>query len=295
MKKHYKNLLAVALSMVSICADAASYDIMAWGLKPTVESSPYVTSLRIGCNGTPQSCISAYKPQPKIKYIAISFEKPNDADETLKRASEYSTLSLSNPQLHEIDIDDFMAFMGNINGRDKGAYLVDLTSRVKSKNPKLNFGITLYEDQVARIHKEVDAIPVEARNKIDRVALYLHFRQNWDKYQQYVADTKRLFPNARIYGGVYHYDRRDYIACGQGDKRKCTATEENDLFQRSLELQKQMLQAGQLAGLELYPGAIGTEDTWPEWSSPALCASDRLSDCVSASKNMGRKTLQMLK
>lgn len=282
-------------SIVSVAAYGASFDIMAWGAKPTEEAAPYVTSLRYGCVDLPQSCISSYKPSAGIEYYAISFAKSTDPEGNLSRAAEYSALSLSNTQLREIDIDDFVAFMEKVDVKDKGGYLSKLIDLTKSKNPKLNFGITLYEDQIQRIERGNVDIPPDARKKIDRIALYLHYRQNWGRYQQYVASVRRIFPNAKIYGGVYHYDRRDYIACRQGDSRKCDESEEKDLFQKALVLQKQLLQGGQIQGLELYPGFIGDELSWRRWSDLRICASDRVGDCVQSSKSMGETTLRMLR
>ncbi|CAG2140562.1 hypothetical protein [Cupriavidus numazuensis] len=293
MRTWARTFLAAALSLVPLFAHAADYDIMAWGLEPTPDSASYVTSLRIGCSDDPRSCLSVYKPRPHLKYFAIAVSKPNNAHLVLQRAGEYSLRSLQIPQFRELGIDDFLEFLLKIDVPDKGAYMVDLLYRTKSRNPKLNFGITLYEDQIYR--KEIAAVPAEARNAVDRVALYLHYRENWEKYRDYVAEAKRLFPNARIYGGVYHYDRQDYMACAQGTKRKCTPEEESDLFLKSLALQRKMLQEGTLAGLELYPGFIGTEETWSGWSMPVLCKPERVKDCVSVSKKMGRETLDMFK
>lgn len=82
---------------------------------------------------------------------------------------------------------------------------------------------------------------------MDRVALYLHFRSNWEKYPEYVSETKKLFPNAVIYGGVYHYDRIDYLKCKQGGKDKCSKNDEFRLYQDALNLQLGLLKSKLLA------------------------------------------------
>lgn len=283
------------LASTTLACYAADRDVMAWGSKATDETTPFVTSLRFGCTDSPQSCIDTYKPSSRIKYYTISFAKFNDPTGNLERAEIYSSLSIANPKLREINIDDFMAFFDKINVPDRNSYLADLIDKTKSKNRNLNFGITLYEDQISTIGKKGSGLPEEIRKKIDRIALYLHYRQNWEKYPQYIAAIRQLFPNARIYGGVYHYDRRDYIGCRQGDSRKCSTTEEKELFQRALELQKKMLAAGQIQGLELYPGFIGNETSWSRWSEQSICGGARVPDCIQDSKDMGTTTLQLLK
>ncbi|MCR6477512.1 hypothetical protein NU688_15225 [Variovorax sp. ZS18.2.2] len=285
-------LLAASATLVS----AADRDIMAWGAAPTNEAAPFVTSLRIGCTMEPSACIALYKPAPRIKYITIPFGQADKPDLVMQRAAVYSKLSLEHPVLKEVSVDDAWSFMRRANVPDKGKYINELIDAVKSANPKLQFGVTFYEDEIDQVKKNPANLPADARAKVDRVALYLHFRSNWTNYREYVAETKMLFPNAAIFGGVYHYDRIDYLKCKQGGTEKCSKTEEFELYKDALKLQLAMLKSKELAGLELYPGYLGAEDKWSGWKDiPQTCDSDRKNDCISNSRTMSKDTIQLLK
>ncbi|KPU94689.1 hypothetical protein APR50_10425 [Variovorax paradoxus] len=295
MKRLLRTAAAALLAASALIASAADRDIMAWGTAATDEAAPFVTSLRIGCTMEPSACIASYKPAPGIKYITIPFGQADKPDLVMQRASIYSKLSLEHAVLKEVSIDDAWSFMRRANVPDKGKYINDLIDAVKSANPKLQFGVTFYEDEIDQVKKNSANLPADARAKVDRVALYLHFRSNWEKYPEYVSETKKLFPNAVIYGGVYHYDRIDYLKCKQGGKDKCSKNDEFRLYQDALNLQLGLLKSKAIGGLELYPGFLGAEDKWWGWSDSAMCDQRRKSECIENSKIMSNDTVRALR
>lgn len=268
---------------------------MAWGSKPTEAAAPYVNSVRMGCTDAPSDCIAAYKPTPGVEFFSIAFGKASDPVSTLERAKIYSKLSLKNPLLKEVSIDDLWGFLYQVHVQDKAEYIRSLIAAVKSENKALKFGVTLYENEIEKIQKAPETLPLDARDKVDRVALYLIYRGNWSNYAAYVAEAKQLFPNAKIYAGVYHYDRSDYIECRQGGKKKCSDDEELSMFNSALQTQIKLLKAKEIDGLELYPGFLGDEKEWGAWKNKDLCASLRIDRCITNSRSMAKETLQLLK
>ena len=88
-----------------------------------------------------------------------------------------------------------------------------MIANIKSKNPNLKFGVTVYADQLT--HKIVtsstwlyhgitfQSVPASVLAKIDNVHLFVHHREEASTYATAVATAKRIFPNARIFAGAY--------------------------------------------------------------------------------------------
>lgn len=296
MPRMNRNLRAVIWALVAAFipyAHAAEREVMAWGI-PTSEGAPYVTASRIGCSGEPTSCMKVIVPAPNIRYYALAVDVPKDPEGMVARAGAYSKMSLNAPLLWEIGIDDAWTYINKVKVSDKGRHISELIEATKSENSHLQFGITLYEDEIAKLQANTDWFPAAARGKVDRVALYLHHRANWKNYQAYVSQTRAMFPNARIFGGVYHYDRIDYLSCFEGKKEKCTTKEELAFFDDLLRIQVDMVRRSDLSGLELYPGFIGRENSWKAWADPKICAESRKVECIANSQEMSRQTIQKL-
>lgn len=268
---------------------------MAWGTKPTEKATPFVNELRHACHGDPQTCVQRVQETQQIKLISIAFTQSNEAQGNLEKAATYSHISLSNRELGEIGVDDFFSFMEKVKTPEKSGYLDRLIEAAKSENKKLKFGITVYEDELEKIQNNKKLFPKEVLSKIDRVALYLHYRKNGKDFSSYTQTAKTIFPNAEIYGGVYHYDRRDYISCAQNSAEKCSEKEEIDLYAETLRLQLSLLKKKELSGLELYPGFLGNEASWPAWSTGRTCAPDRKSKCIENSNEMSSETIRQFK
>ncbi len=294
MNRNLRAIAAAFLAVFATHAPAADRDVMAWG-RPTPEGAPYVTSVRIGCSGEPSSCMKVVTPAPGIRYYALAVGVPSAPDRTVSQAATYSRLSLDAPLLREIGLDDAWVYLSKSTAANKGQHISDVINATKSENPRLQFGITLYEDEIAKLQSKLEWFPADARAKVDRVALYLHYRASWKNYDTYVSQTRSMFPNAKVFGGVYHYDRIDYLSCKQGRSEKCSKKEELTFFDDLLGSQVEMLKRNQISGLELYPGFLGREGSWKSWADPKICSEARKEDCISNSREMSQQTIQKLK
>jgi hypothetical protein len=286
--------IATALVSTFVFGANPSFPVMAWGIRPTEQASPFVNELRYGCHAEPAECVERYKPTGSVRAIAIAFAQAVEPRQNIEKAKLFSELSVAHPVLKEIGVDDLFSFMKKLDVDDKGRYLEGLVDATKSSNQSLQFGITLYENEISSISDSETSFPKRVREKIDRVAFYLHYRKNFDKYEDYVNRLRALFPNAAIYGGVYHYDRVDYIGCSQKLPIKCTEDAEVTLYKETLELQVSLMKSKKLDGLEFYPGFLGNEDSWPAWSKRKICSESRRRKCVENTKEMTRETLQLL-
>jgi hypothetical protein len=213
-------------------------------------------------------------------------------------AAEYSKLSLSHPVVSELGIDDFVSTYYNLYksqpGQNSDQVINNVIDSLKSYNPSLKFGITVYEDQLGSPYIGDSKLSPSVRAKIDVVHLYLHFRYNAYGYSGYVAQAKQIFPNARIVAGSYAYDRIDYIVCSEGGTVHCSKEEELYLYRVSLQIQLHLLRSGAIEGLEFEPGSFGKEDSLFISSNPAICQPARQAECTSNTKNLRQVLLDEL-
>jgi len=247
-----------------------------------------VTLMRQGCSSSPDKCVQwmrASAEAQKVSRWALSVgQEPSSWPAT---ALEYSRLSLLDPVLVEVDIDDFVGALKAWNVTTDGradAVLADVSRNLKHYNPRLRFGVTIYEDELAS--PILAEIPIETRERVDRVSLYLHYRGNARKYASYVAQTRLLFSRAEIWAGSYAYDRISYLPCIQSDSRPCTEEEEIGLFRSSLQIQTELLRDGTIAGIEFYPGFFGKEEQWYGWDRKPICPPDRRQRCIDITRRM---------
>jgi hypothetical protein len=197
-------------------------------------------------------------------YNPAGIDKDVLAERLRENALLYSQLSLNVPELEEIGIDDFLDKYRNWFKKlpNPSQVLNTVIDNTKKYNPNLKFGITLYVHELGTDFAIEQKLPASIRNKIDYVHLFVLNRKNGLDYAAHVARTKQLFPHARIIGGVYPFDRIDYVPCDRKDssKQKCTPQQEIGLFKQTLEIQARLLRNGELYALEFYPGLFGMEE-----------------------------------
>ena len=272
-----------------IPCNAAGPEIVTWaGNTPEWNQRLGVTLMRQGCDLEPAACLRRLDDAAKAQRVTRwALAVKGDAAKVERDALDYSERSLTDGRLIEVDIDDFLGAMKSWHlstvGRANRA-VSTITRNVKLKNPRLRFGITLYEDELDS--KILAWIPSETRARVDRVSLYLHYRGNAKAYPGHVAEVRRLFPRAAIWAGSYAYDRIDYVPCEETGTRSCSVDEEIELYRESLAIQLDLLREETIAGIEFYPGFFGLEEKWTGWSNPRICRAERIRECVETTRRM---------
>jgi hypothetical protein len=262
---------------------AAAPEIVTWAANtPEWNQRLGVTLTRQGCSADPEGCLRSIRASAKSQQISRwALAVKREVNQWPDDALEYSQRSLSEPLIVAVDIDDFLGALKAWHVSTLGQanrVLDDVTRNLKYHNPRLRFGITLYEDELDS--PLIALIPVKTRERVDRVSLYLHYRANAGNYGGYVEDARRLFPRAEIWAGSYAYDRIDYLPCAESGSRPCGRDEEVKLFGDSLRIQLDLLRQGHLAGIEFYPGFFGREDQWHGWGIERICRPQRRRDCI---------------
>jgi hypothetical protein len=260
----------------------------AWVNQPEWNQALGVTVSRQGCSNPPAACVESAAKMAAAHHFKVMLAIPLKHSTAAEWASEYSRLSVDNPFLVEVGIDDFVdqyhALFSAASVRP-AALLHEVIGHLKSVNANLKFGATIYEEQLANPYLQDAKLPAETRLRFDYVHLYIHFRQDGLKYVDYVEQARQLFPNARIIAGSYAYDRRAYLPCTRSGK-PCSTAEELDLYRKSIEAQVQLLHSGSVDSIEFYPGYFGIEEKWPGWSNPRSCAPGDMAACVANTKTM---------
>jgi hypothetical protein len=269
--------------------------IMAWaGMSPDWQRQLHVSGLRVGCSGAPQSCIkylTSIRGPAKAYFLSILLKT-----ETVGYGAEYSALSRQVSNLQEIGLDDFVSqyyklYQGGASS--PSSLLNQFIDGIKSVNPNLRFGATIYEDDIGGEYLSDKDLPPALRAKFDVVHFFLHYRGDSPKYAEYVEQLKPIFPNAEIAGGLYPYDRISYLPClpkGQ----PCSEQQELDNFNDSLNTAVSLAQQGTISWIELFPGVFGHEADWGNWKNPKLCPG-RLDDCVANTKKMDGAVVAKIK
>lgn len=225
-------------------------------------------SCRVTRRNTPSKCVADVQanPTPGIQKYFLYLE--SNSPTLTADASAYSALTANVPAVESVGFDDFFAYYEPRYDQAGGGAIQTLSvviDNLKSANPRLKFGITLYENELDPVYNPyIDAthLPPSVKAKVDYVHLFLHYRANGPKFARYVAQAKAYFPNAKIIAGAYAYDRIDYFPCAQGDPAKtpCTQAQEIDDFKQALAIQRQLVLTHEVVGLEIYPGYFGAED-----------------------------------
>ncbi len=247
-----------------------------------------VTQTRQGCADTPATCLQFVGGVAASFHVKVFLAIKLDATNTAAAASDYSRLSLTAPYLAEVGIDDFVtqykALFSNTSIQP-ATVLSTVIGNLKSANPQLKFGGTIYEDELANAYLQDAKLPATIRAKFDYIHLYIHYRENGGNFQTYVQQARQIFPNAHIIAGSYAYDRRYYLPCHPGGQ-PCTAAEDNDLFVQSIALQADLLHAGIVDSIEFYPGYFGAESQWAGWNNSRECDPSDVPACIANTQGM---------
>lgn len=257
-----------------------------------------VTAFRMGCTDAPKSCLEevrSLKSSQKINRFSIMFDSAEFSPEKFRDfAWQYSKLSLKEPALIEIGLDDFVSLYSQVWNPDSNLSFEAVLEATRKVNPNLKFGITIYEDELSSQVLDDSSLPNRAKAKIDTVYLYLHYRENGKNFANYVKQAERIFQKAKIIAGSYAYDRIDYSLCSSEETSpKCTPEEEITLFKESIRLQADLLREGRISGIEFYPGFFGMEEQW-DWNDPETCRPERKAECIKNTKIMRQAALQAL-
>jgi len=279
----------------------ASMKIMVWGASsnsPQWNRDLHVQATRQGCSATPESCIASIEPMAKSSGLKVFLSILLTPQTSIDYARSYGQLSRGKPWLSEIGYDDFVAQYEKM-AKDIGPFaaqqhLQNAIESLKAANPNIKFGITLYEFELASPYLGDRRFPPALRAQVDYVHLYTAYRINAPSIATYLEDTRKLFPRAHIIGGLYAYDRQDYLPCGP-NTTKCTTTQEALLFARSVETEGALLKKGNIDWLELSPGFFGHEADISDWKSdPRSCLPQRLPECISNTIALREKMLSIL-
>jgi hypothetical protein len=170
-----------------------------------------------------------------------------------------------------------------------------ISSNLKSRSAKVQFGVTIYQDQL--ITGEFDKLQLSeaARQGIDIVHLFPHYRKERKSVTDYVAEAKRVFPNAKVILGVYAYDRREYLPCAAGTHVACSSQEEVNLFDQVFREDLKIADSGAVAGIEFFPGSFGGEDSWKGWEAARACKQGERAVCVQNTVAMREKVREDMK
>lgn len=271
--------------------------MMAWGINTDQGKRIGVNEIRVGCYRGPEYCLKNISSLPLdgIRKVSIAFVRHENAGNAIRDAQLYSAQAGSLDVVRELSIDDFFDFASTLPRSAAADYLGKTIDAVKGASGKLDFGITVYEDELLAISSSQDIFPFSVRGRIDRVALYLHYRNSVKKYAELIDLVRGIFPNAKLYLGVYNYDRRDYISCGKSTGKLCTDSDELSLFSLAFREQMNLFRQGKVDGLEFYPGNFGNEDSWEGWKDDRLCSRSRKKACVRNSVEMNSNIIKEFK
>ncbi len=289
---------AVLLIVPSVMGGPGSDKVITWGGNtPEWNRALHLGALRLGCSDPPSSCAGYSQQMSRSQGVdKIFLSIALNAEKTPVYVREYSRLTLSHPEIYEIGLDDFVGQCDKLNMTlpALSAFLAQVTHDLKGANPKLNFGITVYEDELNSGHLPLADLDEQFRKSVDFVHLYPHYRQEKQSFSAASQQALKIFPQAKIIAGVYAYDRRDYVPCTRENSTPCTNDQEVDLFTQSFKERLAMLGSGEVQWIEFYPGSFGEEAKWPSWTSPRICKPERFQECLSntnAMREMVRKIL----
>lgn len=248
-----------------------------------------ISGLRMGCSAEPANCLKAaaskveHHPETKV-FLSIVL----NLEVAVSYARQYSKLSQQYPFLTEVDVDDFVGEYAELYSKsasDPLSMLDSMIGALKSQDRGLHFGITLYENELESSFLKEPKMTAAIRSKVDTAHLFLIYRANAPNYANYVRQSKKIFPNAKVIAGVYAYDRISYVPCSPNVSRACSTEEEIGLFKQALDTQVRLAKSGDVEWLEFFPGAFGKEDDWNAWDRPRICPG-RKQECITNTKQM---------
>jgi hypothetical protein len=286
-------LVLLLLVVMQVCVPkgrAQSAKVIVWGVEsntPEWNRALGVWGARQGCSSAPSSCVHvanelAHKYHVKV-FLSILLNSS-----TPEYALQYSQLSSSAPDLVEVGFDDFVSSYRKLelNSSDPKSIVRSAIDNLKSINPKLKFGASLYEDELESPFVQDSKLPSAIRARFDYIHLYPHFRKNGVNLSKYIPEVKRRFPNARIIAGAYAYDRRNYLSCAQNGRSACSVDEELALFQKTMAIESGLLRDGTVDAIEFYPGNFGREEQWKGWQNSRACLPGDQEKCIQTTKQL---------
>jgi hypothetical protein len=160
-------------------------------------------------------------------------------------------------KIGEISIDDFLDWYMGAKAAKRTAVLDQIIDAVKTTNPALHFGVTIYEVELPGVvpgHYDVEVMPLAQRKRIDVVHFYVYSRPRTENLGQYIDELHRDFPKAKVFIGLYNQDRR------QAEHRpSASPQEEEKVFSHSVQQACSLVRSGHADGIEFYPGRFGLE------------------------------------
>jgi len=287
-------LLAVPLAIVLGAAIPmrSEHRIITWGANAREWNRELgVDAVRLGCSDAPAKCVDQAERLARHQGVDTAFLSiVLRAASAASDARTYSQLSLNHPALNEVGFDDFVSQCQRqkMSFPMVSAALVDFAKGLKSANPNLHLGLTLYMDQISSASFPLVNLRQEFRQRIDYVHLYPHYRKEAQPFAATVETVRAMFPNAKVIGGVYAYDRRDYLPCARGSRATCSNEEELSLFKATFQERWAMLMSGNISSIEFYPGNFGLEEEWRGWQDPRSCRANRRQECIANTQAMRR-------
>lgn len=291
-------LAAVTPAALDAQASGLNGAVGVWGVQtntPQWNHDLGVAYTRQGCPDAPASCLSFTGRVAAANNVKVSLAIPLNSG-TPAAAQEYSRLSAGASFLEEVTIDDFVAqykalFTGALV--PPSSVVASTIWALKSHNPNLKFGATIYEDELTGAYLQDARLPLSVRKGFDVVHLFLHYREDGLSFTNYVAEAKRVFPNAVVVAGSYAVDRRAFLPCTPGGS-PCTTEQDYDFFAQTFVLQVQLMRNRSVAAIEFFPGYFGMEDQWPGLSNPRECPPGEIAECVVNTKRMRQFALNAL-
>lgn len=255
-------------------------------------------ALRLGCSGAPASCVGYADQATRSEGVSTAFLAIIlDVNHTPDYMRQYSQLSLNHPSLYEVGFDDFVgqAERQKLPFAELSSFLSEVADSLKSANPKLHLGITVYQDEFYAPRFPLDQLDEHFRRSVDFVHLYPHYRKEAEPFAATVQRAIQVFPQAKIIAGNYAYDRVNYLPCARGNSAPCTDQEEVSLFAQTFKERLAMLGNSDVAWMEFYPGRFGSEAQLDIWNDPRRgCHPDRIQQCVQNTKAMREIVRQAL-
>jgi hypothetical protein len=164
------------------------------------------------------------------------------------------------PKLKEVSIDDFLDWYMEARAAGRASVLDSIIDAVKSTNPALRFGVTIYEVELPGVvpgHYDIGVMPLAERRRIDVVHFYASSRPNLVNLPRYIDLLRREFPNAVFFIGLYNQDRGDFE-----HRPSASVDEEEKLFSEGVRETCSLISSGKAGGIEFYPGRFGLENIY---------------------------------
>jgi hypothetical protein len=278
-------ILFLPAGMAFLSAAAPSgFMVITWGgNSPEWNRTLHLTGVRIGCSSVPASCLRDVDQIAASQHVSSVFLGIVLNPATVASYSAtFGSLAPAHPSLVEVGFDDFVSQCEktHLGGPELSNLVQTIASNLKSRGSKMQMGATVYQDQL--ITGALDRLQISdaARQSIDIVHLFPHYRKERKSVADYVTEAKRAFPNAKVILGVYAYDRREYLPCSPDNKTPCSSEDEINFFDQIFREDLKVAETGAAVGIEFFPGNFGTEDSWNGWNSSRSCKQGERDLCV---------------